>query len=41
MKKIVTTIVVSGLLITVSGCETMSQQNVGVLTGGVAGGITG
>jgi len=41
MKKIFTLLVVFICSLSLAGCQNMSQQDVGVITGGVAGGLLG
>lgn len=41
MKKILTSIVILGTSISLAGCSSMSNQDVGTLSGGVIGGLVG
>lgn len=41
MKKITTFVVVSALAVSLAGCQNMSKQDVGVVTGGAIGGLVG
>ncbi len=41
MKKVIASIVISSITVCLVGCDTMNKQDVGMLTGGVAGGLLG